>query len=133
MKFCPGVDCNKCICSKESTLKEVTCDCKTRFCFKCREKVHRPSDCFEARKWKDIVEKEEANAKWLSLNTKICPWCHKNVERSTGCNFMMCAPPGGCGKSFCYVCSRPWEPDHKDHFKCNVYKGVDNEQERMEK
>lgn len=24
-----------------------------------------------------------------------------------GCDFMKCAPPGGCGKAFCYVCSKP--------------------------
>ena len=37
-----------------------------------------------------------------------------------GCNFMHCAPPGGCGKNFCYVCENPWEPTHQDHFKCNA-------------
>ena len=46
---------------------------------------------------------------------------------------MNCAPPGGCGKAFCYVCSNPWEPDHKDHFKCNVYKVGNKDQEDLEK
>lgn len=46
---------------------------------------------------------------------------------------MMCAPPGGCGKAFCYVCSKSWEPDHKDHFKCNVYKPTNKDEETMEK
>ena len=77
--------------------------------------------------------KEEANVKWLTLNTKICPFCKKHVERSMGCNYMHCAPPGGCGKAFCYVCSKSWEPDHKDHFKCNVFKPGTKEQELLEK
>ncbi|CAD8128462.1 unnamed protein product [Paramecium sonneborni] len=49
------------------------------------------------------------------------PFCKKPVERSEGCNYMMCKPPGGCCKAFCYVCSQPWKPDHKDHFKCKKY------------
>jgi len=48
--------------------------------------------------------KEEADAKWMAVNTKLCPWCKKAVERSAGCNFMACV----CGKNFCYLCSRPW-------------------------
>lgn len=31
-----------------------------------------------------------------------------------------------CGKNFCYMCEKPWEPDHKDHFKCHVYKKKSN-------
>lgn len=129
IKFCPGVDCDKCIQSPNTFLKEVTCTCGTVFCFRCKEPVHRPCECGDTRAWKELVEKEQANAQWLSIHTKICPWCNKHVERSTGCNFMSCA----CGKSFCYVCSRPWEPDHKDHFKCNIYKPGDKEKETLEK
>jgi ariadne-1 len=122
MKFCPGADCNKCISSDNSTLKEVACDCGTKFCFGCILPVHRPCECSDVTKWKQSVLVDEANEKWLTLHTKICPFCKKHVERSDGCNFMACKPPGGCGKSFCYVCSKPWEPDHSDHFNCNVMK-----------
>jgi ariadne-1 len=72
-------------------------------------------------RWVNIVLKEEANAKWISTNAKFCPWCNKAVERSQGCNFMACL----CGKSFCYMCSKPWEPDHKDHFRCHIFKKDD--------
>lgn len=68
------------------------------------------------------VKKDEANIRWIMVNTKMCPFCKKNVERSEGCNFMSCKPPGGCGNSFCYVCSKPWAPYHNDHYKCSVYK-----------
>jgi ariadne-1 len=51
-----------------------------------------------------------------------------------GCNFMACT----CGKNFCYMCSQPWEPDHKDHFKCHIFKKkaddiVNREKEVMER
>lgn len=42
----------------------------------------------------------------------------------------MCKPPGGCGNAFCYVCSNPWEPDHKDHFKCSKYVPPTNDLEK---
>jgi len=84
---------------------------------------HSPCTCDERNRWIDIVMKEEANAKWIAQNTKLCPWCNKAVERSAGCNFMACV----CGKSFCYMCSKPWEPDHKDHFKCHIYRKLPDE------
>lgn len=79
IKFCPGADCDKCLQSNNITLKEVQCSCGTKFCFKCKEPVHRPCDCQDTRSWKDLVEKEQANAQWLSINTKVCPWCNKHV------------------------------------------------------
>lgn len=45
-----------------------------------------------------------------------------------GCNYMRCSPPGGCGKSFCYVCEEPWEDDsdgthHRSyHMNCSKFK-----------
>lgn len=77
--------------------------------------------------------KEEADIKWIAINTKTCPICKQSVERSMGCNYMMCQPPGGCGKAFCYVCSRPWEPEHSDHFNCTVYKENKDEKNDLEK
>ncbi len=60
-----------------------------------------------------MIEKDDANIKWIMVNTKICPSCGKAVQRSMGCNFMYCdSRAGGCGKNFCYVCENPWEPDH---------------------
>ena len=81
-----------------------------------------------AKKWLNEVKKDEANIKWILVNTKTCPFCRKAVERSDGCNYMHCKPPGGCNKAFCYVCSQPWEPTHSDHFKCSIFK-PDNEKE----
>ena len=36
------------------------------------------------------------------------------------------------------MCSQPWEPDHKDHFKCHIYKKklddeINRERQVMEK
>lgn len=55
MKFCPGADCDKCLCAANATLKEVRCDCGTRFCFGCCLPVHRPCECTYVTLWKESV------------------------------------------------------------------------------
>lgn len=119
---CTGVDCNLIVKPTDTSSKDITCQCGNVFCFRCKEDLHPPAPCDIVQKWLTEVRKDEANLRWISINTKICPFCKKPVERSEGCNYMMCKPPGGCGKAFCYVCGNPWEPDHKDHFKCTKYK-----------
>ncbi|CAD8206015.1 unnamed protein product [Paramecium pentaurelia] len=137
MAYCPAVNCNKILKPKFTSVKEVTCICQKKFCFYCKEELHPPCPCDLVKKWFQEMKKDEANIKWIIVNTKQCPFCKKQVERSFGCNFMMCKPPGGCGKAFCYVCSQPWEPDHKDHFKCNKYvppnKIIEKEKELLQR
>ena len=101
---CSGIDCTNCIKREDFNVTSVKCICGKVFCFRCKNDDHSPCSCEERSKWLEMVMKEEADAKWMSLNTKICPWCNKAVERSAGCNFMACL----CGKNFCYMCSKPW-------------------------
>ncbi|CAD8125577.1 unnamed protein product [Paramecium sonneborni] len=119
--YCLGVDCKKILRPKDLSITTVTCSCGTSFCFRCKNELHLPVPCDMAKKWVSEINKNETNILWIVLNTKICPFCKKPVERSDGCNYLMCKPPGGCGNAFCYVCSNPWEPDHKDHFICSKY------------
>ena len=63
------------------------------------------------------MKKDDVNLSWIAVNTKICPFCHKPVERSMGCNFMKCI----CGNAFCYYCAQPWANTHKDHYACTFY------------
>mmetsp|Transcript_1884 Transcript_1884/g.2781 ORF Transcript_1884/g.2781 Transcript_1884/m.2781 type:complete len:124 (+) Transcript_1884:317-688(+) len=71
-------------------------------------------------------EKEERETKqrqndtgaeeWVRKNGKRCPYCHHGVERNGGCNFMTCSlRAGGCGKSFCYSCGKPWHSETTGH------------------
>ncbi|CAD8125587.1 unnamed protein product [Paramecium sonneborni] len=130
LAYCQGVDCKKILRPKDLSITTVTCPCGTSFCFRCKNEFHLPVPCDMAKTWVSEITKNEANIKWIVLNTKICPFCKRPVERSDGCNYLMCKPPGGCGKAFCYVCSNPWEPDHKDHFKCSKYVPPSNNLER---
>lgn len=42
---------------------------------------------------------------WVSSHTQPCPNCAAKVERSGGCNHMICTV---CGQHYCYVCGRDW-------------------------
>ena len=48
----------------------------------------------------DELMADPALAAWCEENTTQCPSCLQLVNRSTGCNHMVCA----CGESFCYRC-----------------------------
>ncbi|KAM3140725.1 hypothetical protein pb186bvf_007130 [Paramecium bursaria] len=128
MVWCIGIDCDS-IFYKDLNNNNVQCSaCLTKFCLRCKDDIHKPAPCDLVQRWITETKKDEANIQWIKINTKICPYCKRAVERSEGCNYMLCKPPGGCGKPFCYVCSNPWEPDHKDHFKCNKYVKNQNQQ-----
>jgi ariadne-1 len=77
-QFCTGVDCGNCI-KINMQLDTVLCTCGKVFCFRCQSDDHYPCKCEEKAKWMDQVMKEEADAKWISQNAKICPWCKKAV------------------------------------------------------
>lgn len=48
----------------------------------------------------DEIMADPALALWATANTVQCPYCLQLVNRSTGCNHMVCA----CGEWFCYGC-----------------------------
>ncbi|CAD6439889.1 e353e3c9-b53f-4bfd-bbc3-6680492c8174 [Sclerotinia trifoliorum] len=51
------------------------------------------------------LEQEEATAKLLAKDSRMCPKCQECVVRSEGCDHMQCR----CGKSWCYLCGVDWE------------------------
>ena len=40
-------------------------------------------------------------ATWIRINTKQCPQCHRNIQKSDGCDHMTCSQ---CGHQFCWEC-----------------------------
>lgn len=63
----------------------------------------------------------------------MCPHCFIMVERIQGCNQIKCPQPKGCGGEFCYICSQPWKPSHKEPFKCPLFKDKGNSIQRERK
>jgi len=46
-------------------------------------------------------KEDQANREWLENCTVACPSCHVHVEKSMGCNHMICSK---CQQHFCYRC-----------------------------
>jgi ariadne-1 len=122
IKVCPSPSCNISVRCESKIAKEITCSCGMIFCFKCWKEAHRPCSCEIIQKWELRSKSDTENDKWLEANTKTCPHCRQKIEKSQGCNYMLCnKSAGGCGKAFCYVCETDWEKHSQDHFKCNKY------------
>ena len=122
IKQCPNPKCEIFIKSFDHIAKDVECLCGTTFCFKCYKNSHRPCTCFMFDKWEKKCSSDTADDKWMKANCKECPHCHQKIEKSQGCNYMLCDKrAGGCGKAFCYVCEVDWAKHSQDHFNCNKY------------
>lgn len=66
--------------------------------------------CPQVRQWRALLveEAQEQDAQseaWVASHTQRCPSCRAKVQRSAGCNHMVCAV---CGQHFCYVCGQDW-------------------------
>ncbi|PBP22023.1 ring finger protein [Diplocarpon rosae] len=51
------------------------------------------------------LEADEATAKLLFENSKVCPSCNQGVTKNAGCDHLECR----CGKEWCFICLAPWE------------------------
>lgn len=72
-------------------------------------------------KWERKNNSDSENVKWLTINTKKCPDCHKHIEKNQGCNHMTCRrEAGGCGYEFCWICLTDWK-SHNNNYKCNKF------------
>ncbi|TGO47478.1 hypothetical protein BOTNAR_0523g00020 [Botryotinia narcissicola] len=87
----------------------MVCDhCKFKTCVKHKLPWHQGQSCDEF----DVddsqierLEQDEATAKLLAKDSRICPKCKECVVRSDGCDHMECR----CGNSWCYLCGADWE------------------------
>ncbi|KHJ92264.1 zinc finger domain protein, LSD1 subclass [Oesophagostomum dentatum] len=87
--------CNKMICAM----------CKTIFCFRCEEIISQTDPYSHFQKG---AEMEEAMIKadghsylWIQENSKKCPKCSIPIQKTEGCNKMICAM---CKTIFCFRC-----------------------------
>ena len=120
-KWCPTADCGKIIENKFADAIEVTCTCSKDYCFKCMHEPHMPIDCEMRENWHDtIANHDNANAKWLSRNTKKCPKCKVPVQKNGGCNHITC---GQCNYEFCWLCEGDFK-DHQSIMACNSLKAA---------
>ena len=134
IKLCPNPKCDVIVKVPGHGMVDVKCQCGYTFCFKCLRESHRPCDCEMIQIWEDKSKSEGEDTKWLIVNTKQCPNCHKYIEKNQGCNHMTCRKEaGGCGYEFCWICLGEWKPHGTSWYECKKYNPteVDKQKEKM--
>jgi len=77
---------------------------------------------------RDKGSDERASREYLRNNSKPCPRCYAPIAKwGDGCDHMKCAPPGGCGFEFCWLCLCDFEPvrqdgNHRHESSCKHYR-----------
>lgn len=95
------------------------CDvCTRRYCVQCLAAHPDSISCQAARAARNTSDTDRASEEWKRLNTKQCPNCHVNIQRSEGCNHMTCRH---CMHEFCWLCMINW-PGYSRH-ACPTYGG----------
>ena len=134
IKLCPNPKCDIIVKLPGHGMIEVKCHCGMTFCFKCLRDGHRPCDCEMIDFWEAKNKSDGENTKWLIVNTKQCPNCHKYIEKNQGCNHMTCRKEaGGCGYEFCWICLGEWKPHGTSWYECKKYtpNELDKNKERI--
>jgi len=120
LRFCPGPNCPIVIKAMESVAKNCVCAaCKSRFCFKCGNSYHAPTDCEVIRRWLTKCADDSETANYISAHTKDCPKCNICIEKNGGCNHMQCY---NCKHDFCWMCLGDWRTHGSEYYECSRYK-----------
>lgn len=80
----------------------VTCACGHMFCFNCGLPEHAPLPCFLQRIWQASINRlllwrDSKSADWMRKFSKLCPECRIPIEKTYGCDHMICLL---CGHKF---------------------------------
>ncbi|KAM7256903.1 hypothetical protein ACFE04_012644 [Oxalis oulophora] len=109
VKWCPSVPhCGNAIHIKDDEVCEVECVCGFQFCFNCSFEAHSPCTCMMWQSWAKKCQDESETVKWIIAHTKPCPKCNKLVEKSDGCNLVVCV----CKQPFCWLCGGATGREH---------------------
>ena len=140
--YCPRPTC-RCVTVKEQDSYMAQCPrCVFCFCVLCQRAWHGISPCkllsgnlkelreswekldpdarstLEAQYGKKTLERafqEYDSYSWLGTNAKKCPHCNSSIQKTEGCNKMMCTQ---CRAHFCWLCDSVL-PQHNpySHFR----------------
>ncbi|KAH0787746.1 IBR domain containing protein [Histomonas meleagridis] len=101
----------------------LTCACGYDFCAICKEASHAPATCREKERWMLLSNKDLMEQRLLGENCKKCPNCNAIIEKTGGCNQMLCKK---CRHEFCWMCLKPWSTHPKTMYSCDAYKEEDD-------
>lgn len=127
--YCPRLFCCCTVVKEEDSNMAFCPKCKFAFCVVCKRAWHGVSPCrvlpedmdmlkstyealddegrrgMEAQYGKanlDRAFEEHDSRKWIQGNSRSCPNCRANIEKTYGCNKMTCS---SCHTHFCWLCS----------------------------
>lgn len=105
--FCPGVDCELAVVARAAgrAMEQVCCIDGHAFCFGCGGAPHTPATCADIAAWTQRDNADGLSALWLMQHTKPCPKCAVQIERSSGCNKVICSK---CATAMCWSCGLSW-------------------------
>ncbi|KAF9523724.1 hypothetical protein CPB83DRAFT_655759 [Crepidotus variabilis] len=114
--------------------------CKFNFCALCKRTWHGPLEScplnppedsgkerffaqnhskMSASKMLKLRRAEKASLQYLQFATTSCPGCHCYVEKTAGCNHMVCFK---CSQHFCFRCGIAIPDKSYDHFSTLCFK-----------
>lgn len=92
----------------------VGCTCGATWCFQCQQVVHWPATCSHMGTYTKVMKQRSKTRYNMYLaRVKKCPKCHYPMEKSGGCQHMLCR----CGFNFCWECLTAWK-DHGPYLVC---------------
>lgn len=122
---CPKDQCPGVVMVLSETNRNVACNiCTTPYCFECGQTPHYPASCQAYRKL--TTEISQASF-WIRLNSKPCPTCSVPIEKTTGCNHMICTQ---CNTEFCWLCLAVLDTHLAPH-TCNIYDPATTQEKRL--
>lgn len=124
LDYCPAPNCNIVHSYPRRIRKDITCECKHQFCWRCKYKAHSPCSCEDMETWEQKYNDEGETVKWITVNGKKCPRCKIPIEKNQGCMHMTCQSALGCGHEFCWLCLGDWKTHGRKtggFYKCTIY------------
>lgn len=133
--YCPRQSCGIPVMREVDDKMAVCSSCRFVFCIFCKMTYHGVEPCkLKSEEKRQIVEEYEQADKetkfrlekrygkkqlqamvqvhksesWISTNSKACPSCGANIEKSDGCNKMICWQ---CKEFFCWLCRKTLDPN----------------------
>jgi ariadne-1 len=108
---CPTPDCKNVFIAGDQNF--FSCPlCRNDYCLRCKVNFHNGLNCEQYQK--SIIDKktQSADVQFMNFvkgtNYKQCPSCRFWVEKSSGCNHMVCR----CRYEFCYACGGKYNACH---------------------
>lgn len=115
---CPTPDCRNVFIANNQDVFDCAL-CRKKYCLACKVNYHTGMTCEKFRESEINKKTQNADNQFMNFvrgtNYKQCPNCKFWVEKSSGCNHMVCR----CRYEFCYACGGKY-------MACKCVEGVQN-------